>query len=272
MTASMAPVSAKACIKFWTIVAPIVIVLSTAWITPPSVDSQLVLAPACSKAAPIVPIADPIASRVPLAAAIVSALNTSAKPFWTLAKTWSKLILPMASSIFPTMPSRLMSARAFARASTARIPCLLRPSKAGSSLLLTVSFRPSIAWSTVLASLAILPKLFSSLPTAFMASKKSFVAISPFWTAWTIWSVLIPMCLATAAIPAGVCSSISLKSCQATVGLAAIWTPCWLKVFMACCGFSAAAAIPPKPVTSWSVLSIPTAASWAYVLAMSDAL
>ena len=82
----------------------------------------------------------------------------------------------------------------------------------------------------------------------------------------------MPMVFATAAIPAGVCSNINLKSCHCTIGLAAICVACSLSVFIACCGFSDAAAKPPKPLTSLVVFLVPTAASCEYVDAISDAL
>ena len=144
-------------------------------------------------------------------------------------------------------------------------------SKDGISLFVIVSCSPSMAWSAVLYSVARSMKA-SDVPTFSIAAKKSFVAISPAWTAVTISDVLMPISLATAAIPAGVCSSISLKSCHATVGFAAICTPCCDSVFIACAGFSAAAAIPPKALTRLSALLIPTASNCAYVVAMSDAL
>ena len=144
--------------------------------------------------------------------------------------------------------------------STAFIPICERTSKAGVSLLPMVSFNPSTACPTVLASVASLEN-DSFVPTFEMASKKSSVLIFPSCTALTISCVDMPISLATAAIPAGDCSSISLKSSHATLGFAAICVACWDNVFIACCGFSAAAAKPPKPFTSCVVFFVPTAAS-----------
>ena len=110
------------------------------------------------------------------------------------------------------------------------------------------------------------------MPTAAIASKKSSVATVPACTSLMSPCVDLPICFATAAIPAGVCSSISLKSSQATVGFAAIWVACWLRVFIAWVGLSAAAAKPPKPFTSFVVFFVPTASSWAKVDAISEEL
>ena len=159
------------------------------------------------------------------------------------------------------MPLMSTLSNASVSPTTALIPIWLSFSNCGISLFARDSFIPSIAWSTVLNSVAILLNV-SLLPTLAMASKKSSVLILPSCTAWTISAVLMPISFAMAAIPAGVCSSISLKSCHWTLGLAAIWVACWLKVFMACCGFSAAAARPPNPLTSSVVFFVPTAANW----------
>ena len=57
------------------------------------------------------------------------------------------------------------------------------------------------------------------LPARLKASVKSSVLISPFWILVTSSSRDIPISLATAAIPAGDCSIISLKSAHETLGL-----------------------------------------------------
>ena len=65
---------------------------------------------------------------------------------------------------------------------------------------------------------------------------------------------------------------MSLKSSHCTFGFAAIWVACCESVFIACCGSSAAEASPPKPFTSFVVFFVPTAASCAYVEAISEEL
>ena len=140
------------------------------------------------------------------------------------------------------------------------IPNLLNLSNAGWSLIATVSFNPSTAWSTVLNWVAIFMKSVL-LPTFLIASKKSSVLTLPSWTFLTNSWTDIPISLAIAPIAAGAWSSINLKSCHATLGFAAICVACVLKVFIACLGFSAEAAKPPKPVTNLSVSLIPTAAN-----------
>ena len=135
-------------------------------------------------------------------------------------------------------------------------------SNAGVNLLPNVSFNPSKACPAVLYSVASLVNA-SLVPTLVIASKNSSVLTVPSCTAFTSSDVDIPISLATAAMPAGVCSSINLKSCHATVGFAAICVACIDRVFIACCGFSAAAASPPKPFTSFVQFLVPTAASCA---------
>ena len=141
------------------------------------------------------------------------------------------------------------------------MPTSDKTENAGANFVATVSFKPSAACPTVLYCVA---SLFSSVPeppALIIAAKKSSVATVPAWTFCTNSDVVIPIAFATADKPAGVCSSINLKSAQATFGFAAICVACWDSVFIACCGFSAAAARPPKPFTSSVVFDTPTAAN-----------
>ena len=127
-----------------------------------------------------------------------------------------------------------------------------------SSLLARVSLKPDIASPTVLYWVASFEKCLL-VPTLPIASNKSDVLTLPSCTSLTSWLVVLCIDLATALSPAGVCSSISLKSCHCAVGFAAICVACWLKVFIACVGLSADAAKPPKPFTSARVFLVPTA-------------
>ena len=132
--------------------------------------------------------------------------------------------------------------------------------KVGISFTPSVSFKPSIACPAVLYDVASLVNdLF--VPTFAIALKKSSVLTFPSCTSCTSCDVVFPMPLATAAIPAGVCSSINLKSIHWIVGFAAACVACWLNVFIACVGFSEAAANPPKPFTSFVQFFVPTAAN-----------
>ena len=117
--------------------------------------------------------------------------------------------------------SKLILSKASETAFTALIPNLLSFSKAGMSLLERLSLAPSMAWSTVLNSVAIFWKA-SEFPARLSASKKSSVLSFPSWTAFTRSAVDIPISFATAAIPAGACSIMILKSIQAILGLLAI--------------------------------------------------
>ena len=156
---------------------------------------------------------------------------------------------------FPSMPSSLSVIL-----SIALIPTLPTLSNAGCSLLAKVSFKPSIACPTVLYSVAILLKL-AFVPVLAIAARNLSVDTVPACTSLIRPRVLVPIDLATAAIPPGACSSISLKSCHCTLGLAAICVACSDKVFIACLGSSADAASPPSPLTSWAVFLVPTAAN-----------
>ena len=129
----------------------------------------------------------------------------------------------------------------------ALIPTAETESNAGCNLLLTVSVSPSIACPTVLYSVAILVNCLF-VPVFATASKNSSVDILPSCTSLIICCVDLPIVLATAATPAGVCSTMSLKSSHCTFGFAAIWVACCESVFIACCGSSAAEASPPKPL------------------------
>ena len=162
-----------------------------------------------------------------------------------------------AASAFPSIFPNIS-----AMEETAFIPASESFSKAGCSLFDIVSFSPSMACPTVLYDVAISVN-FLDVPAADIALKNFSVDTVPACTFLIKSCVDIPICFATAEIPAGVCSTISLKSCHATVGFAAIWVACWESVFMACLGFSAAAANPPKPFTSFVVFFVPTAASCA---------
>ena len=71
----------------------------------------------------------------------------------------------------------------------------------------------------------------------------------------------MPISFATAAIPAGACSIMILKSAHATLGLLAICVACIEIDFMACAGFSADAAKPPKALTKLPTFLVPTASS-----------
>ena len=175
--------------------------------------------------------------------------------------------IPLATSILlrklprlDAILSKLIFSRAFDTALTALIPNLLRCSNAGVSLLDKLSLAPSIAWSTVLNSVAIFWKA-SELPARFIASKKSSVLILPSCTAETSSAVDMPISLATAAIPAGACSIMILKSIQATLGLLAICVAWVDRDFIACAGFSAEAARPPKAFTRLPTFLVPTASN-----------
>ena len=133
---------------------------------------------------------------------------------------------------FSAILSKLIFSRASEIALIALMPNLLSCSKAGMSLLERLSFAPSMAWSTVLNSVAIFWKA-SEFPARLRASKKSSVLTFPSWTAFTRSAVDIPICFATAAIPAGACSIMILKSIQAILGLLAICVACVDNDFMA---------------------------------------
>ena len=155
----------------------------------------------------------------------------------------------LSASPWASMPSSFA-----AMLSMAEIPASDSTWNAGMSLLAIISFAPSSAWPIVFALVASFVNS-SLVPTSAMVARKSFVATLPSCTSATNSAVVFPMARATAAMPAGLCSSISLKSSQATFGFAAICVAWVESVFIACCGFSAAAARPPNPLTRFSVFS-----------------
>ena len=201
----------------------------------------------------------PKASPTAFSASITSVPTPSKEVFNTLMYSFTVSTADFTPS---AMACASMPPKASETELIASIPTCDSTSKAGVSLLASVSCKPSIACPQVLYCVAIFVKP-SLVPTFWIASKNLSVLTLPFCTAVTSSEVVIPISFATAEIPAGVCSSINLKSAHATEGFAAICVACCDNVFIACCGFSAAAARPPKPLTSCVVFFVPTAASCA---------
>ena len=137
-------------------------------------------------------------------------------------------------------------------------PALLITSNAGANLVARVALSPSAASPTVLYCCAI-ARSDLSFPAFSIALKKSSVLTLPACTLATSSLVVMPILAATRDSPAGDCSSISLKSCHATIGFAAICVACVDNVFMACLGFSDAAATAPNPFTTPVVVFLLTA-------------
>ena len=173
------------------------------------------------------------------------------RPFANLC-TETSSILPRVSMI-PSIPLMALS---------------LSFSKTGCNFVETVSYSPPTASST---DLYLVAKCCIESPARLNASAKSSVLISPFWILLTRSSRDMPISLATAAIPAGDCSIINLKSCHWILGLVIAWTICWLSVFMACFGFSAEAARPPIAFTKLPASLRPIAAICENVVPMSEA-
>ena len=192
-------------------------------------------------------------------------LNKGIMPLTTLpipSNALPRSIFPNELAIESPILSKLTPSNRSVNWDTQSIPTLETLSKAGCNLLAKVSFIPSIAWPIVLYCVAILLKL-AFVPVLAIAARNLSVDTVPACTSLISPRVLVPIDLATAAIPPGACSSISLKSCHCTLGLAAICVACSDKVFIACLGLSADAASPPNPFTSWAVFLVPTAANWA---------